>query len=157
MVKGKSIKVKAAVAKTSKKLKRHRSVWVFFESSNTKVATVTKKGEIKAKAKGTCTIYVYAQNGVYKEIKVTVTGKAKKSTSIKLNKKKYGMKKGASYTLKPTVKPATSTDTVKWTSSNKKVAAVDAYGTVKAKKKGTATITAKTTSGKKATCKITVK
>ena len=157
LVKGKSLKVKAAVAKTSKKLKRHRSVWVFFESSNTKVATVTKKGEIKAKAKGTCTIYVYAQNGVYKEIKVTVAGKAKKSTSIKLNKKKYSMKKGASYTLKPTVKPATSTDTVKWTSSNKKVAAVDAYGTVKAKKKGTATITAKTTSGKKATCKITVK
>ncbi len=157
LVKGKSLKVKAAVAKTSKKLKRHRSVWVFFESSNTKVATVTKKGVIKAKAKGTCTIYVYAQNGVYKEIKVTVAGKAKKSTSIKLNKKKYSMKKGASYTLKPTVKPATSTDTVKWTSSNKKVAAVDAYGTVKAKKKGTATITAKTTSGKKATCKITVK
>lgn len=43
-----------------------------FESSNTKVATVSSKGVIKAKKKGTCYIYVYAQNGVYKKVKVTV-------------------------------------------------------------------------------------
>ena len=59
--------------------------------------------------------------------------------------------------MKATVKPATTTDTVTWTSSNKKVATVDAFGKVTAKKKGKVTITVKTTSGKKATCKITVK
>lgn len=48
----------------------HRSIC--YESSNTKVATVSKKGVIKAKAKGSCTVYVYAQNGTYKAVKVTV-------------------------------------------------------------------------------------
>lgn len=43
-----------------------------YESTNTKVATVTKKGVVKAKKKGTAYIYVYAQNGVYKKVKVTV-------------------------------------------------------------------------------------
>ena len=55
------------------------------------------------------------------------------------------------------MKPAKSTDTLKWSSSNKKVAKVDKYGKVTAVKKGTATITVKTSSGKKAACRITVK
>ena len=45
---------------------------------------------------------------------------------------------------------------VKWTSSNKKVATVNKNGTVKAKKSGKATITAKV-SGKSLKCKVTVK
>ena len=53
--------------------------------------------------------------------------------------------------------PADTTDKVTWNSSDKKVATVDKNGKVKALKKGTATITVKTASGKKATCKITVK
>lgn len=43
-----------------------------YESSNTKIATVNKKGKIKGKKKGKCYIYVYAQNGFYKKVKVTV-------------------------------------------------------------------------------------
>ena len=38
----------------------------------TDVATVTNKGVIKGKKKGTCYIYVYAQNGISKKVKVTV-------------------------------------------------------------------------------------
>ena len=49
-----------------------KHVNIQFESSNSKVASVTKKGVIKAKKQGTCYIYVYAQNGMYKRIKVTV-------------------------------------------------------------------------------------
>ena len=52
------------------KIKRHRKV--AFESSNPKVATVTSSGKIKAKSKGTCYVYAYAQNGVFKKIKVVV-------------------------------------------------------------------------------------
>ena len=62
--------------------------------------------------------------------------------------------------LKATVGPKSAGNkTVKWTSSNKKVATVTSKGVVKAKKEGTVTITAtaKDGSGKKATCKITVK
>ena len=50
-----------------------------------------------------------------------------------------------------------SRDTVTWKSSNKKVVTVDKNGVIKAVKKGTATITVKTSGGEKAVCKITVK
>lgn len=43
-----------------------------YESSNPAVATVTKKGKVKGIKKGSCYIYVYAQNGIYKQVKVTV-------------------------------------------------------------------------------------
>ena len=66
--KGKSFKLKAK--QTGKKVKKHRVL--SYESSNTKVATVSKKGVIKAKAKGTCYVYAYAQNGISKKVKVTV-------------------------------------------------------------------------------------
>ena len=53
-----------------KTIKRHRGI--VFESSDPKIASVGKKGVVKGLKKGTCYIYVYAQNGVYKKIKVTV-------------------------------------------------------------------------------------
>ena len=56
-------------------------------------------------------------------------------------------KKNKSYTIKATLNPITSSDKVKFTSSNKKVATVNAKGVVKAKKAGKAKITVK--SGKK--------
>ena len=68
--KGKTFKIKASEIKKDKKIKRHRAIC--YESSNAKIATVNSKGKIKAKKKGKCTIYVYAQNGVYKTVKVTV-------------------------------------------------------------------------------------
>ena len=67
---GKTAQIKAKEVKKDKKIARHRKLC--YESSNTKVATVTPDGLIRATGKGTCTIWVYAQNGVYKEIKVTV-------------------------------------------------------------------------------------
>lgn len=70
--KGKSITLKATATPQSKKLKVKRHRKVAFESSNPKVTTVSSKGKIKAKAKGTCYIYAYAQNGVMKRVKITV-------------------------------------------------------------------------------------
>ncbi len=86
-----------------------------------------------------------------------MVSKAKKATKVTLNKKKATLKVKKTLSLKTTLKPSSSTDTLKWTSSDKKVAKVDKFGTVTAVKKGKATITVKTSSGKKATCKITVK
>ena len=68
--KGKTFKLKVTQKKNGKKLVKHRKV--MFETVDSKVAAINKKGVIKAKKKGTCTIYVYAQNGVYKKVKVTV-------------------------------------------------------------------------------------
>lgn len=67
---GKTAQIKAKEVKKDKKIVRHRKLC--YESSNTKVATVTPDGLIRATGKGTCTIWVYAQNGVYKALKITV-------------------------------------------------------------------------------------
>ena len=69
---GKTSKIKAkAIAKSSKqKVKKHRDL--AFETDNPKVATVNKSGKIKAVGKGTCTIYVYAQDGTFAKVKVKV-------------------------------------------------------------------------------------
>lgn len=67
---GKTAQIKAKEIKKDKKIARHRKLC--YESSNTKVATVTPDGLIRATGKGTCTIWVYAQNGVYKALKITV-------------------------------------------------------------------------------------
>jgi uncharacterized cupredoxin-like copper-binding protein len=69
--KGKSLKLKVILKRVYKNKKVSKHVKVRYESGNAKIATV-KRGRIKAKAKGKCTVYVYAQNGVYKAIKVTV-------------------------------------------------------------------------------------
>ncbi|MCR4842498.1 MAG: Ig-like domain-containing protein, partial [Eubacterium sp.] len=69
---GKKAKIKAVEVRMfkNKKIKPHRKIC--YESSDTSIATVTKKGKIIAKKKGKCKIWVYAQNGVFKTINVTV-------------------------------------------------------------------------------------
>lgn len=78
------------------------------------------------------------------------------STGITLNKTKLSLEKGKSETLTATVTPENSTDTITWESSDKTKATVDNNGKVTAIAEGTATITAKTTSGKAAKCTVTV-
>ena len=70
--KNKTFKVKATEVPASKKLKIKRHRKVAFESSNPAVATVSSSGKIKAKSKGKCYVYAYAQNGIFKKIKVQV-------------------------------------------------------------------------------------
>ena len=53
-----------------KKVKKHRKV--VFESANTQIATVDKKGKVKAIAKGKCVIYAYAQSGIFGKVTVNV-------------------------------------------------------------------------------------
>lgn len=77
--------------------------------------------------------------------------------SIKLNYTKYTLEVGQSKTLVAATSPESAARSVKWYSSNNKIAAVSSSGKVTALKAGTVTITAKTTNGLKATCKVTVK
>lgn len=151
IVKGKKLTVKGVMtpANTTDKIK-----WT---TANKKIATVTSKGKIKAKKVGNTTITATTTSGKKVNVKVYVVKQATPSTAIKLNKKKVTIKKGSWYLLSPTLTPSKSTDTIKWKSSKKKVASVDKYGFVTAKKKGKAVITATTKSGKKVECTVTVK
>jgi len=90
----------------------------------------------------------------------SVAASKKKVKKIKLNKTSITIYVGETYKLKATVSPSNASNKkVTWSSSNKKVATVSSSGKITAKKAGTATITvkAKDGSGKKATCKVTVK
>ena len=83
-----------------------------------------------------------------------------KVSKIALNKTGATLMKNETLDLKATVTPSNAANTaVTWKSSNTKVATVNSRGKVTAKSPGTATITctAKDGSGKKATCKITVR
>lgn len=127
---------------------------VKWETDNDVVATVTQNGVVHGINAGTATITATTENGLTASCTVTVKVPA---SSIKLNIRKLILKKGKKKTLKATVNPLETTDTVKWTSSNSTVASVTQDGVVKAKKRGYATIMAKTTSGKYASVEITVK
>lgn len=120
---------------------------ITWSSSNKKVATVNIKGVVTAKAKGTAVIT--ATCGEYKATcKVSV-----KTPTLKLAKTSASIKVGKKTTIKAT---ATPTGTVKYTSSNKKIATVSSKGVVTGKKKGTAKITV-TCNGVRKTFKVTVK
>lgn len=70
---GKTFQLKCSLkAEDSRKdLVSHTNPFRYY-TTNSKVATVNKDGVIKAKGKGVCTIYILANNGVYKKVTVTV-------------------------------------------------------------------------------------
>lgn len=124
---------------------------VKYSLSNKKVATVDKKGKVKAVAAGIAKITVKSgsESIVYT---ITVPG----TTAIKGIKSSVSIKKGKRYTLKPKLSYTEKADKVTYKSSNKKIATVSKKGVIKGKKKGTATITIK--SGKiTKKCKVKVK
>ena len=121
---------------------------VTFTSSNTKVVTVNKStGKIVAKAAGKAVITVKCGS-----LKTSCTVTVKNPT-LKLAKTSASIKVGKKTTIKP---KATPSGTIKYTSSNKKIATVSSKGVVTGKKKGTAKITV-TCNGVSKTFKVTVK
>lgn len=111
------------------------SATVNYTSSNTKVATVNSKtGVIKGIKAGTVTIT--AKAGTLKTTcKVVI-----KNPAFSLVKSSATIKKGKTTTIRSKAAPAGK---ITYTSSNKKVAAVNSKGVVKGIKKGKATITVK--------------
>lgn len=127
---------------------------ITYKAKDSKIVKVDKNGKVTALKTGKTAITVKSTSGKTQTVTVSVTSPA---TKVKINgKAKFTMKKGAKKTLKATVTPKKSTDSVKWSTSNKKIATVSKKGLVKAKKKGKVTITAKA-GKKKATVKITIK
>lgn len=128
-----------------------------WSSSNKKVATVDSKGKITAKKVGTATITVKMKSGAKASCKVKVQKQAVKTKSLTISHKSVTLKKGQKLQLKVTRNPITATEKIKFSTSNKKIVTVSSTGKITAKKKGKVTITAKSSNGKKVTCKVIVK
>ncbi len=74
----------------------------------------------------------------------------------RFGKKSYSLAKKRTINLKSEIEIANGDRIKKWKTSNKKIASINKNGKLKAKKKGTVTVTAFTKSGKKAKCKVKV-
>lgn len=139
---------------------------VVWTTSNSKWATVSATGTVKALKKGagkTVTITATAKDG--SGVKATYKIKIYKNAvkKIKLSAKSKTVKAGKKVKITAKLTPSKSVcKTLVWTSSNTKWATVNAKGVVTTKKAGkgkTVKITAKATDGsnKKATIKIKIK
>lgn len=170
---GESIKITGSTKKVApgKKLNLQATVYpdnavnkqVKWKVSNKKYAKVSSKGVVTTKKAGkgkkvTVTAYLADDSSVKATYKISIMKSPVKK--IKLLAKIRTIKKGKSVTVKARFAPSKGiSKELTWSSSNKKVATVNAKGKVTGKKKGTAKITAKAKdgSGKKATIKIKVK
>ena len=107
--------------------------------------TATTMGSLKS-----CYKYWYLK-------KVSGRSYTVKPVSVSLSATKKTMGQGSVSSLKAVVAPSYVTSkSVKWSSSNRKVATVDSKGKITAVAKGKATITARTSNGKKRSCVVSV-
>ncbi len=124
-----------------------------FKSSNTRIAKVSAKGEVKGIARGTAKITVTATGGASQTITVTVGAAPVK---VALNRTKMKLQIGETAQLEAKLLSGQA-GKVTFASSNSAVAAVDAEtGLVTGIGSGTVTITAKAYNGKTAKCAVTV-
>lgn len=149
-------KLNLKIGKTFKLKLKGAKGKIKWKSSKKTIAVVNSKGKVTAKKAGTSNITATYKGKSYK---CTVKVAKMLTKQIYLNKSKITVKKGKSYTLKCSLKPKNvSTNKIKWTSSNTKVATVSSKGKITAKKSGISKITVKTMDGTNlsATCEVKV-
>lgn len=157
VAKGKKVKLSTTVKVSPNKRANKK---VSYKSANRKIATVNSKGIVKGVKPGKTKITVVSKKAKNKKASIKVVVKKAAIKKVTLNVKSANLSIGESKQLKAKAVPTKNTSTkIAWSSSNKKVAVVSSKGKVTGKATGTATITAKAAdgSGKKATCKVTVK
>ena len=120
--------------------KKYKSNKIIFSSSNKKIARVNKKGTVKALKKGTATVYAQVKGTSKKaRTKIKVLQNVDHIKIIHTDLKYYV---GKEYNLKSSTTPLVTDETIKWKSSNKKIAKIDQNGKLKVKSAGNVTITA---------------
>ena len=148
---GSKVKLKAKI--TNKKAAYKAVNWT---TSNKKVATVNTNGKVTAKAKGKCTIKATAKDGSKKTAKCKITVR-QLVTKVALSKSKVDVIKGKTVKLKANISPTNANNkTVKWSTSNKKIATVNKNGKVKGINLGKCTVKATAQDGSKKAAKCTV-
>ncbi|MGJ0844720.1 Ig-like domain-containing protein, partial [Clostridium tertium] len=136
---------------------------VTWTSSDEKIAKVDANGKVTAVGVGKATITVTTKDGNFKATcDITVKNEevqVVKVIGVSLDKTSVELKINESLGLKASISPADATNKdVTWTSSDEKIAKVDANGKVIAVGAGKVTITVTTKDGGfKATCEVIVK
>ncbi len=131
---------------------------VRWSSSNTKVATVSSSGVIKAAGNGTCKITATTTDGTNLSASFNITVNIK-ATKITLDKTKIELTTGKeTEKITPSIEPSIANKNVKYTSSDESIATVNSDGVVTAVGSGTCRIIATTTDGSEitASCDVTV-
>ena len=131
----------------------YKQTW---KSSSAKIAKVNSTGLVTPVKEGTVTITV-TSNSKKDTVKVKVVDRYK-PTKVELDQSgTVTLAVGETLELNAVITPENATNqTLTWSSSKTSVAKVSKNGKVTAKKAGTATITVKTSNGKKDTVKIKV-
>lgn len=129
--------------------------WV---SSDPGVVKVDKRtGRLTARKLGTAEITAVSQKGARASCRVTVQKSQVATKKLSLKKTSVVLKKGKNMTVKVIRTPLTATDKLSLRTSDPKIVAVNAKGKITAKKKGTATVTIRSASGKTVKLKVKVK
>ncbi len=137
------------------------NVTIKWTSDDESIAKVNSSGKVTAVKSGSTLIRgTYTVSDITYEARCTVTVSDRVNpTSLTLSKTTLTLEKDKTASLSVIYKPDNTTEKgITWKSDNTKVATVDKNGKVTAVAKGTATITATSSSasGVKATCKVTV-
>lgn len=125
-----------------------------YATLNSKVASVSSKGKVRAKKTGKATIKATNQAGNVKVYNITVKKAPKKI--VKVTPSKKTLRKGKTVKLRVKL-PNGTAGKCTFKSNKPKVASVNSKGVVKAKKKGTAKITVRTYNKKKKVVTIKVR
>ena len=140
--KSKILKVTVSPKKAAKSIR--------YKSSSLKIVSLSKKGKITAKKKGTAKIQITVTGKNKKKkstwVKVKVVNPRIKSVSVCIDNKNvagraYSLERGGWKDLKVNAAPAKAVKSIRYASSNTRVANVDRKGTVIARNTGTARIT----------------
>lgn len=132
--KGSTLKLSATVSPSNTTNKK-----VTWRSSNTKVAKVSASGIVTGVGAGTAKITAYTTDGTKIAASCTVTVKNK---TLTVNRSKVTLVKGkyCSLVVKGAPKVSPAAKTVKFSTSNSKIATVTSAGKIVAKKAGTCKI-----------------
>ncbi|MBP5305415.1 MAG: S8 family serine peptidase, partial [Lachnospiraceae bacterium] len=138
--------------RVAKYLYGHKSLNAFHRGT---VGLPLKDGANILSKKGTYTVYLsdFAGNDEIFEI----DAKEHPVTELSTTYSRKMLRKGGRYKIKYHIAPKVNTETVSFSSSSKKIAVVNKEGVITAKKKGSCTITVKTSGGMKAKFKLYVK
>lgn len=152
LVEGKSTRIRAIYKPSNAEHKK-----VTWSSTDEKIATIDRKGNIYAVAEGVCKIKAKAADGSGKRAECWLyVLKRVEASSVVISQRDLYMPVGDTENLNVSVLPANSTDSVSFSSDNKLIASVSNTGRVRALRPGQAVITCTTSSGKTATSTVTV-